>query len=575
MQMFFSHIVMRCKKYIPIIILPLFFICTTPLNAQINSSNTLAAFMEAVKNYNLGNEEIAEKKLLEVATKDQSNDAALFYLANISLDRNEMKKAEQYMISALKRDPKNSWYKNLLAKIYLFSGKNDNAIKLYNELREEHPLRSELYDGLIELYINDQNFEKANEVLEDIEKSVGINEATALTRFNILIFEQKQEEAYKYLEEFDLQYGTARTATILGDNYASTQNDSLAQEYYVKALTLAPDYQPASFGLAETYRIQGKYDLYFANMYSFMKDTNVDPFMKTGYMNQILTNVRFAQTFLPQIDSMMHNMYSAHPQDSSVAYSYSLFLVQSDKSEQALNILYNNLQLFPESIEAHRQYLSLIYYLGMWELMISKSEKALLKFQNNTDFLQFKGIGLLQVKKLSESIATFKEILKYSKGDSITTVNTLTTIGDLSYEAGNRKEAFKYYEKTIRKEPMHLPALNNYAYYLSLEGKKLRKAYDMSKITIEKEPNNPTYLDTFSWILHLMGKNIEAKAVFKHAMLYGGKESAAILDHYAHVLFELKEYDLAFLYWGQANTLDPKLNIATKIEEMKETINSK
>ena len=573
--MILSPIIMRYIRYITIAVLPIFFLYNTPLTAQTNNGNNLATYLEALNNYNLGNETIAEKQFKAVAAKDQSNDAAFFYLANISLKRNDIDKAQQYMVEALKRDPNNSWYKHQLAKIYTFMGKNDKAITLYNQIRDEQPLSSELFDDLIELYIQDKNFSKANEVLTDIEKSVGINEATGLTRFNLLIFQQKQEEAYKYLEQFDQHYGTPRTATILGDNYSAIKNDTLAQHYYLRALTLAPDYQPASFGLAEIYRIQGKYDLYFARMYSFMKDPNVDSYMKTGYMNQILTNVRFAQTFLPQIDSMMNNMYNAHPNDSSVAYSYSLFLVQTEKSSEALSILYKNVQLYPQSIEAHRQYLSLIYYLEMWEPLVRTSEQTLLQFPNHPDFLQFKGIGLLQTNNLPESIATFKEILKYSKGDSTTTVNTLTTIGDLSYQAGNNKEAYKYYKKTIKKEPNHLPALNNYAYYLSLEGKNLKKAYNMSKVTIEKEPNNPTYLDTFAWILHLMDKNIEAKAVFKHTMLYGGKESAAILDHYAHVLFDLKEYDLAFIYWGQADKLDPELNIAAKIAELKKTINSK
>lgn len=573
--MFHSHINIKYKRYILLIIIPFLFLCFSTLNAQTSNGSSLASYLEALKNYNLGNEEVAEKQFLEIASKDKSNDAIFYYLANISLDRNHIDKAQQYMVEALKIDPKNSWYKNLLAKIYTFSGKTESAIKLYNELREEHPLQSELYDGLIELYIQNKDFNKANEVLADIEKSVGTSEAIGLTRFNLLMFQQKQEEAFKYLQEFDQQHGSPRTSVILADNFAAAQNDTLAQQYYIKALTLAPDYQPASFGLAEVYRVQGKYDLYFEKMYPFMKDPNVDSFMKTSYMSQLLTNVRFAQTFLPQIDSMMVNMYDAHPGDSSVAYSYSLFLAQTNKNGEAIEVLHNNLELHPESIEAHRQYLSLIYYLEMWEPMVTKSEEALVQFPNHTDFLQFKGVGLLQLKKLPEAIATFKEILKYSKKDSTTTVNTLTTIGDLSYQIGNTKEAYKYYEKTIKKEPKHMPALNNYAYYLSLEGKNLKKAYNMSKVTIEQEPNNPTYLDTFAWILHLMGKNVEAKAVFKHAMLYGGKESAAILDHYAHVLFELKDYDLALLYWGQADKIEPELGIAAKIEEMKKIINSK
>ena len=74
----------------------------------------------------------------------------------------------------------------------------------------------------------------------------------------------------------------------------------------------------------------------------------------------------------------------------------------------------------------------------------------------------------------------------------------------------------------------------------------------MSKITITAEPDNPTYLDTYGWILYLQGKAAEAKPYFKHAMLYGGKDSAAVLDHYAEVLYRLKEYDTARVYWNLA-----------------------
>jgi hypothetical protein len=35
-------------------------------------------------------------------------------------------------------------------------------------------------------------------------------------------------------------------------------------------------------------------------------------------------------------------------------------------------------------------------------------------------------------------------------------------------------------------------------------------------------------------------------------MLYGGKESPVVMDHYAEVLYALKEYDLAFVYWNLA-----------------------
>ena len=74
----------------------------------------------------------------------------------------------------------------------------------------------------------------------------------------------------------------------------------------------------------------------------------------------------------------------------------------------------------------------------------------------------------------------------------------------------------------------------------------------MSKKTVEAEPDNATYLDTYGWILYLQGKAAEAKQYFKHAMMYGGKESSVVLSHYADVLEALGEDDLSKVYRQQA-----------------------
>ena len=125
----------------------------------------------------------------------------------------------------------------------------------------------------------------------------------------------------------------------------------------------------------------------------------------------------------------------------------------------------------------------------------------------------------------------------------------------------------------MKVNPNYIYVLNNYAYYLSQEGKNLKKAYDMSKKTIELEPDNATYLDTFGWIVYLLGRPMEAKPFFKRAMLHGGKDSAVILDHYADVLYALKEYDMAFVYWnlakqknadGSVKDLDEKVKMKRK-----------
>ena len=55
-----------------------------------------------------------------------------------------------------------------------------------------------------------------------------------------------------------------------------------------------------------------------------------------------------------------------------------------------------------------------------------------------------------------------------------------------------------------------------------------------------------------------MKKYAEAKPVFKKAMLYGGKENAVVLRHYAAVLDALGEKSLADSYRSQAKLRDDK-----------------
>ena len=51
--------------------------------------------------------------------------------------------------------------------------------------------------------------------------------------------------------------------------------------------------------------------------------------------------------------------------------------------------------------------------------------------------------------------------------------------------------------------------LNNYAYFLSLEGRELEKALTMSSRAIALTDNNPTYLDTHAWVLFKLGRTAE------------------------------------------------------------------
>ena len=187
-----------------------------------------------------------------------------------------------------------------------------------------------------------------------------------------------------------------------------------------------------------------------------------------------------------------------------------------------------------------------------WKQVVAASDSALTKFPDEIGFIDYANAGEFNLKNYKGVIANCEKMLRIAPRDSAVAVTAWSMMGDVYHLMNDTPKAYKAYDNVLKIAPGYAPVLNNYAYYLSEEGKKLKKAYAMSKKTVEAEPDNATYLDTFGWILYLQGKALEAKPFFKHAMLYGGKDSATILNHYAAVLEALGENDLAKVYRQQA-----------------------
>ena len=78
--------------------------------------------------------------------------------------------------------------------------------------------------------------------------------------------------------------------------------------------------------------------------------------------------------------------------------------------------------------------------------------------------------------------------------------------------------------------------MNNYAYFLAIEGRDLEKAENMSRQTIKKEKSNAIYLDTYAWILYKMEKTRKAKCYIRKAMKYGGGSDKEVKEHYDTIL---------------------------------------
>ena len=522
--------------------------------AQENESFYENQVISAVEKYDANDFSGAADILKKVVTEAPSNDAAHYYLGLAYFCLGDKDAAEQELKKASELDRSNFWYRYRLAMIYAASDRRELTIAIYEDLLKDFPKQNELYYSLIELYLSENQIEKALETLTQIETVFGKNDATAMTRFQLLARQGKDQEAYSSLEEYNKEYSSPQVLSVLGDYQMSMYNDSLAVKLYDEALDLEPGFAPAMLGKAEAFRVTRKYDSYFKVINEFLSDELISAEGKCDYLKAVIqrSDPMFLKSFMPRVDSMIVRTLDAHPEDSSAMVTAGIYYFSTGRNDMALGYFRKNKETYPESVSAAANYVEILMYSKDWDALAEEAEASYRRFPKELAFLELASMAYYNKGEYNKVLENCQIQLKAAEGDTVKSVTAYSTMGDMYHQLGDNKNAYKAYENALKFKPDYAPVLNNYAYYLSVEGKKLKKAAAMSKITVDNEPDNPTYLDTYAWILYLSGKSEEAKPLFKHAMLYGGKESVVILDHYAEVLFALKDYDLAMVYWNQA-----------------------
>ena len=530
--------------------------------------------IKAVDNYNARDLDGSQTILKEIVAEDAGNDAAWYYLALTSLGKGDIEVGEEYFRKAIDADGSNVWYRYRLARLYAMTERPELAITLYEGLLEDFPKKSELYIDLVDLYTTQREYEKALDTMGTIEKIFGLNESIVTFRYNILRALNREEEAYQSLRDFSEEFTSPHILTTLGDHEMEAYNDSTALAYYSEALAIAPDYAPALLGKAEVQRITRRYDEYFGTVTELMDVDGVPVIGKTDYLMAVIqrSDPKFLRSFVPQLDSVMNKLVEKHPSDSTALQTAGAYFYSTSRNDKAKELFKANMTIWPESFPAAATYVEFLMYAGDWKELSEEGRKAFEKFPKETSFLEMASMGDFYLGNYQKVLDICEQVIEVAPNDSSATLRAWSTIGDMYQDMGEYKKAYKAYDKALKINPDYVYVLNNYAYHLSMQGKKIKKAYAMSKKTIDAEPDNSTYLDTYAWILYLMGRPEEAKPFFKHAMLYGGKDSAVVLDHYAEVLFALKEYDMAFVYWNLAKqkNVDEIPDLDKKIERRRE-----
>jgi len=143
--------------------------------------------------------EVSKAQLLlqDVLAKKPNFHQAHFYLAELSLQKNQVGVAEDHLVQALKFDPTNADYATALAKIYAQSERSDEIIKLLTPFGTR--LSPEGKELMVTALVQKKNLADAKIILlELVKQKSSLN--TDLLLGNILLGEKRARQAVEHLE---------------------------------------------------------------------------------------------------------------------------------------------------------------------------------------------------------------------------------------------------------------------------------------------------------------------------------------------------------------------------------------
>lgn len=510
-------------------------------------------FVEALKQKMFGNAQKATHLLSNCLEIDPNSSAAMYELANIHAANNDFTSASLLLEKAISINDENKWYKILLAQIYQQSNKFSEAADIYTELLQNEPENMEyLYSKAI-LLANAQRFDEAIEAYNAMEKKSGINEQISVAKQQLYVSSGQVDKAFEEIEKLiEFAPGEAKYYGLLADLYQSQGDNEMALKYYNKILEMDPDNGYVHFSLANYYISINENEKSYEHTLKGFSSESVDIQNKLQLYMMLTSNREKSKITDEKEEELIQLLIKNHPNEFLVYTVYAESLIKKQKLAEARTALLKALSIQQNDYMLWERVVYIDNDLQDWDGLYEHSKKTVELFPNQPQGYFMNAIACIQLEKYEETITITDEGLDFVVDNQPLKGNFLMLKGEAVYKLGKKQEAFKLFDRAVELDPENYITLNNYAYYLSLDGGDLDKAERMSGKVVERFPDNSTYLDTHAWVLFKKGEYTLAKFYMESAIKNGGDENATLLEHYGDILFMLEKLDEAKEFWEKA-----------------------
>ena len=453
--------------------------------------------------------------------------------------------------------PDNLYYKETLATYLANSAQYREAIRLYEEIADAN-LTYETLANLAWLYKTSGDYAGAIRTLERLERLDGRSEALSMEKFQTYLAMKNDEHAYQALEELCAEYPLdLRYRVLMGDLYDQHGYHERALDIYRDVLTAEPDNSYAQLSLLAYYKAARADSLYL----DLLNRVVLNPRTQSGARLEAMRayavdNIKARADSTPVLNLFRQAL--AEPQENrDMAELQAYYMIERKMpADSVMKVMYRILEIEPDYTKARLQILQYMLLRGDMNRVAQICREGELYDPSEITFYYYEGEAHYRSGNNAEAIRVLQRGAERvdENTDPQLASDVLALLGDVLHDSHLTEEAYLAYDRSLEYNPLNLFCLNNYAYFLSVEGRNLEKAEPMSRRTVEVEPQNATYLDTYAWILFKLGRYREAQIYMEEALRYTPEteENASIFDHAGDIFYHAGDKKLAPEYWKKA-----------------------
>lgn len=531
-------------------------------------------FIDAMLQRQKGNNDAAFDLLKHCVHIRPEAPEAYFFLAQYYMSLKQNDKAIECFKKAADLEPDNSTYLETLAKAYVTNDNDSLAIGTLEKIVEKETGRIDILEMLVQLYQKRADYDNTIKTLDRLETLEGKNERLTYAKSEIYSLTGDKKAAINEMKKLADQYpNDLNYRGMYGDALLMNGREKEAFDIYTGILKAEPDNYRAQLSMRAYYKQKDMAADADSMTMQLLLNKNTGDDARVYIMRQEIAESENGGGDSTKILRLFDRMMAQPQASTDIAILYATYMSLKKMPQEKIEaVLEKVLAQTPDNAAARLQLVAYAWQRDDLDRVIELCKAARQYNPDEMAFYYYEGMAHFRKDDNDSALNAFQNgisvIGEHSDPDIVS--DFYAVMGDLLYEKGRAAEAYAAYDSCLQWKDDNIGCLNNYAYYLSVNGDSLDKAEKMSYRTVKAEPKNATYLDTYAWILFMQGRYAEAKIYIDQAVQNDSDSSAVILEHAGDIHAKAGDIDGAVELWARAAAKDPANKLlARKIRQRK------